>query len=126
MGKESKKSLLGVVMFFAVILIMILPSMIESGAVPDHGRTTSTGCDASVGECSRELAEQLNDYQVSPAPEPEPSIQHSYHALDYMPYRSLSRPPVCNAMKYKDCLGPPVHKRTRSCSTYQRCRYGTG
>ncbi|KAG2715458.1 hypothetical protein I3760_03G077900 [Carya illinoinensis] len=123
MGKESKKSLLGVVMFFAVILIMILPSMIESGAVPVHGRNTSTGCDASVGECSRELAEQLDDYQISPAPEPEPSIQYSYYARDYIAYRSLSRTPVCSLKRYANCL-VPVRGRTRSCSTYDRCQRG--
>ncbi|KAG6620639.1 hypothetical protein I3842_Q056300 [Carya illinoinensis] len=125
MGKESKRSLLGVVMFFSVILIMILPSMIESGPVPDHGRNTSTGCDASVGECSRELAEQLDDYQIYPEPEPEPSIQYSYYARDYIAYRSVSRPPVCSAIRYANCL-VPVRGRTRSCSTYDRCQRGTG
>ncbi|KAG6720820.1 hypothetical protein I3842_03G081100 [Carya illinoinensis] len=126
MGKESKRSLLGVVlMFFAVIVIMILPSMIESGAVPDHGRNTSTGCDASVGECSRELAELLDDYQISPAPEPEQSIQYSYYARDYIAYRSLSRPPVCSAIRYASCL-VPVRGRTRACTAYNRCKGGTG
>ncbi|XP_041002981.1 protein RALF-like 27 [Juglans microcarpa x Juglans regia] len=118
MGKESKRSLqLGVViLFFAVI-----PSMIESGIVPDHGRNTSTGCDASVGECGRELAEQLDDYQVYPEPEPEP--YYYYYSSEYVAYRSLFQPPVCSGIRYGNCI-VPVRGRTRACSTYDRCKRG--
>lgn len=115
-------------MFDAVIL-MILPSMMVSGAAvpPDIGRNTSPGCDASaVGECNRELAEQVDDYPVFPEPEPEPDpyleYNYYYYASYYVTYRALFRPPVCSEIKYASCISPVRPNRTRSCTAYERCR----